>query len=32
MHFERIYQYEFDRRILTADRLAQREAQIRAAK
>lgn len=32
MHFERIYQYEFDRRILAANRLAQREAQIRAAK
>ncbi|KAM0084385.1 hypothetical protein ACKRZS_003377 [Fusarium odoratissimum] len=32
MHFERIHQYEFDRHILTANRLAQREAQIRAAK
>ncbi|KAK2677755.1 hypothetical protein RAB80_006495 [Fusarium oxysporum f. sp. vasinfectum] len=32
MHFERTYQYEFDGRILTADHLVQREAQIRAAK
>ncbi|TXC08373.1 hypothetical protein FocTR4_00003359 [Fusarium oxysporum f. sp. cubense] len=32
MHFERTYQYEFDGRILTTDRLVQREAQIRAAK
>ncbi|EXK44750.1 hypothetical protein FOXG_18663 [Fusarium oxysporum f. sp. lycopersici 4287] len=32
MHFEQTYQYEFDRRILTTDRLIQREAQISAAK
>ncbi|EMT74507.1 hypothetical protein FOC4_g10001014 [Fusarium odoratissimum] len=31
-HYERTYQYEFDRQVVVADRLALREAKMRTAK